>query len=247
MGFDVARRGPGAPPVRRLHAGARLPAHGRHRHRVRRAHGADQRPPARRRPRAHRRDPPPRRPLRRALPRDRRLLHRHEAAREARPGARPRPAPHPPRRADERPRPRGPRRDARLDPPHRHASSAIAIIISSHLLSEIERVCDHLVEIEGGRLVRSAPDGRTHGAPRSVLVVEVEGDSSAARRSASRDADWRVTRDERPLSSWSSRKTTPSYDLIRDSVVELGLGLVRLEQSRRRLEELFRARTLGGG
>ena len=28
-------------------------------------------------------------------------------------------------------------------------------------------------------------------------------------------------------------------NLIRDSVVELGLGLVRLEQGRRRLEELF--------
>ena len=76
--------------------------------------------PTRRRPRAHRRDPPPRRPLRRALPRDPRLLHRHEAAREARPGARPRPAHAPPRRTDQRPRPRRPRRHARPRPPHRH-------------------------------------------------------------------------------------------------------------------------------
>jgi hypothetical protein len=30
-------------------------------------------------------------------------------------------------------------------------------------------------------------------------------------------------------------------DVIRDSVVDLELGLVRLEQSRRRLEELFRS------
>ena len=30
-----------------------------------------------------------------------------------------------------------------------------------------------------------------------------------------------------------------SVDLIRDSIVDLGLGLVRLEQGRRRLEELF--------
>jgi len=30
-------------------------------------------------------------------------------------------------------------------------------------------------------------------------------------------------------------------DIIRDSVVDLELGLVRLEQSRRRLEELFQS------
>ncbi|MEA2549761.1 MAG: type transport system ATP-binding protein, partial [Chloroflexota bacterium] len=33
----------------------------------------------------------------------------------------------------------------------------IAVIVASHLLGEIERVCDHLVAIEGGRLLRSAP------------------------------------------------------------------------------------------
>ena len=32
----------------------------------------------------------------------------------------------------------------------------------------------------------------------------------------------------------------PPYDLIRDTVVELGAGLLRLEQRRNRLEDLFR-------
>jgi ABC-2 type transport system ATP-binding protein len=36
-------------------------------------------------------------------------------------------------------------------------------------------------------------------------------------------------------------------DLIRDSVVDLGLGLVRLEQGRRRLEELFQSQSALGG
>ena len=62
-------------------------------------------------------------PVRGALPGDRRLLDRDEAAGQARPGARPRPAAAAPRRADERPRPGRPRRDARADPPNRHASS----------------------------------------------------------------------------------------------------------------------------
>src|SRR5829696_8088644 len=35
----------------------------------------------------------------------------------------------------------------------------IAVIVASHLLGEIERVCDFLVAIEGGKLLRSAPLG----------------------------------------------------------------------------------------
>ena len=76
--------------------------------------------PQDRRPRARLRGAAPRRPLRGALPADRRLLHRHEAAGQAGPGARARPRPAAARRADQRPRPGRPRRHARADPPDRH-------------------------------------------------------------------------------------------------------------------------------
>ncbi len=33
----------------------------------------------------------------------------------------------------------------------------IAIVLASHLLGEIEEVCDHLVAIDAGRLLRAAP------------------------------------------------------------------------------------------
>ena len=72
------------------------------------------------RPRADRRGPPPRRAVRGALPGDRRLLDRDEAAGQARPGARPRPAAAAARRADQRPRPGRPRRDAGARPADRH-------------------------------------------------------------------------------------------------------------------------------
>ena len=111
----------------------------------------------------------------------------------------------------------------------------IAMILSSHLLSEIERVCDHLVEIEDGRLVRSVPMTELT-APTRVLAVEVDGDGD---RLADR------LREKGAAVSSSGRflllqqEDDALLDLIRDSVVELGLGLVRLEQGRRRLEELF--------
>ena len=83
-------------------------------------HGPDVRAAAVGRARADRRGAAPRRAVRGALSRHRRLLDRHEAAGQARPGARPRPAPAAPRRADERPRPGRSRRDARADPADRH-------------------------------------------------------------------------------------------------------------------------------
>jgi ABC-2 type transport system ATP-binding protein len=112
----------------------------------------------------------------------------------------------------------------------------IAIIMSSHLLGEIERVCDYLVVIDGGRLVRSAPIGDFTGTTH-VLAVEVEtGAEALASRLAERGL---VVKIEGRLVLVGLGDTGP-YDLIRDSIVELGLALVRLEQRRQSLEDLFR-------
>ena len=111
----------------------------------------------------------------------------------------------------------------------------IAIILSSHLLSEIERVCDHLIEIEDGRLVRSVPM-TVLTAPTRDLTVEVDSDGD---RLADRLREQGVTVDSNGRFLLLQQEDDALLDLIRDSVVELGLGLVRLEQGRRRLEELF--------
>jgi ABC-2 type transport system ATP-binding protein len=113
----------------------------------------------------------------------------------------------------------------------------IAIILSSHLLSEIERVCDHLVEIEDGRLVRSAPMTALT-APTSVLAIEVDGDAGQL-VDRLREQGVAVNRSGRLL--LVQKEDDALLDVIRDSVVDLELGLVRMEQSRRRLEELFRS------
>jgi len=38
-----------------------------------------------------------------------------------------------------------------------------------------------------------------------------------------------------------------AYDTIRDTVADLGAGLIRVEQERRTLEDLFRDEPVGGG
>jgi ABC-2 type transport system ATP-binding protein len=65
----------------------------------------------------------------------------------------------------------------------------IAVVVASHLLGEIERVCDHLVAVDAGRLVRSAP--LTSFTERTgTLAVDVEdGAGRPSRWSASSSAD----------------------------------------------------------
>ena len=110
----------GHPAARRLHAGARLPAAGYDRDGLGLAPRADLRPAPNGSEGADGRGPAPRRAVRGALPGDRRLLDRHEAAGQARAGARPRPPAAAPRRAHERPRPGRARRDAGARAPDRH-------------------------------------------------------------------------------------------------------------------------------
>src|SRR3990170_1671564 len=49
----------------------------------------------------------------------------------------------------------------------------ITVVVASHLLGEIERVCDFLVAIEGGRLLRADPIAQFTGRT-GVLAVEVD-------------------------------------------------------------------------
>ncbi len=112
----------------------------------------------------------------------------------------------------------------------------MTVVVASHLLGEIERVCDFLVAIEGGRLLRAA-SLKSFTERTGVLAVEVEeGADGLAAALAAHGLDARASgrtvlvplADERP------------YDLVRDAVADLGLPLVRLEQRRHRVEDLFR-------
>jgi len=112
----------------------------------------------------------------------------------------------------------------------------ISIIMSSHLLSEIERVCDHLVVIDAGRLVQSAPVS-AFTVQTGILAVEVDEQADALARALA-DRGLRVSRRERLVLVAMDGKAP--YDTIRDSVAELGVGLVRIQQRRQSLEDLFR-------
>ena len=64
-------------------------------------------------------------------------------------------------------------REAMLTLIHRIGTEfGISVVVCSHLLGEVERICDSLVAIDGGRLLRSA-NISAMTATRDVLLVEV--------------------------------------------------------------------------
>ena len=128
-------------------------------------------------------------------------------------------------------------RDEMLELVHRTGTEfGMAVIVASHLLNEIERVCDHLVAIEGGQLLRSAPLGSFTEAT-GTLAVEVDDDPRGlAERLSTHGLSIAV--DGRAV--LVGLDGDGAYDLVRDAVADLGVPLLRIERRRHRLEDLFR-------
>jgi ABC-2 type transport system ATP-binding protein len=129
-------------------------------------------------------------------------------------------------------------RDSMLSLIHRIGTEfGIAVVVASHLLSEIERICDHLVAIEGGRLLRAASlDSMTQALP--WLAVEVDEGLDLL--------EARLTERGLTVSPQPTRRQLlvrldgdPVFDTVRDTVADLELPLTRLEHRRHHVEELF--------
>jgi ABC-2 type transport system ATP-binding protein len=115
------------------------------------------------------------------------------------------------------------------------AQFGISVLVTSHLLGELERVADHLVIIDGGRLLRSQAVAAFTEVS-GVLAVEVAEDMDKLGNRLAQ-AGLRVHPDGRLLLIDIADETT--YDVVRDCVADLGLALVRMENRRHRIEEVF--------
>ena len=111
----------------------------------------------------------------------------------------------------------------------------ISVLVTSHLLGELERVCDTVVVLDGGRLLRSSSTADAT-AQRAVLAVEVDADPAelaAALRAAGLSVGGGRTLEIALVDDLA-------YDVVRDAVADLGLGLLRMERRRHSISELFR-------
>jgi ABC-2 type transport system ATP-binding protein len=125
-----------------------------------------------------------------------------------------------------------------------HYELGISVVLSSHLLEDVERTCQHVVMLDQGRLVVAGQiDDLMSGG--GDIVVRVDGDARvfAQRLSANRlranisGNDIIVSRDG---------LDDDLFDVIRDSAVELGFPLRLLRARQRSLEDVY-IQTVSGG
>ncbi|MFB6439663.1 ABC transporter ATP-binding protein [Streptomyces sp. NPDC056411] len=133
-----------------------------------------------------------------------------------------------------------------------HTDFGISVLVTSHLLGELERTCDHVVVIDGGKLLRSSATDEFTQVTTSLAVEVTDTDShpdgtgalraalagaGVAAATGSPGTDGLAASGRILLIEVAGEET---YDLVRDTVAGLGLGLIRMEQRRHRIAEVFR-------
>ncbi|MGX1131739.1 ABC-2 type transport system ATP-binding protein [Streptomyces glaucescens] len=128
-----------------------------------------------------------------------------------------------------------------------HTDFGISVLVTSHLLGELERTCDHVVVIDGGKLLRSSSTTDFTQTTTTLAIEVTDSDEHPDGTRAMRDALHArgITVDHAgglPGAGHVLLLTAQgeeTYDLVRDIVADLGLGLVRMEQRRHHISEVF--------
>ena len=120
----------------------------------------------------------------------------------------------------------------------------IDVVLSSHLLEEVERICDHIVALDAGRVVAQGRLSDLVGEEEGVVVELVElaeiPDSIPAVAAHLRLNGLDVRhRDGAARMEVVGSDADLVADRVRDAVAEAGARVNRIERRRRRLEDLF--------
>jgi ABC-2 type transport system ATP-binding protein len=107
------------------------------------------------------------------------------------------------------------------------------IVISSHHLEEVERVCDAVVIVEGGVVVHAGTLADLRRAPDGLVVEVDERAQELAALLAERGFDVTVADGVLLLAG------ATGHDAVRDAVADLGVGLRRLAPRGRTLEDVY--------
>ena len=116
-----------------------------------------------------------------------------------------------------------------------HREFGIGILLSTHLMSDVERTCDRIIVLEGGHLVHA---GEVSGFTTASMSLFVEVDDN---RAAFLDALARrgvvATPDGAGVSIEGADDVV--YDMVRDALVDAEAPLRRMAPRRHSLTELF--------
>ncbi|MFJ4469813.1 ABC transporter ATP-binding protein [Streptomyces sp. NPDC089424] len=128
-----------------------------------------------------------------------------------------------------------------------HTDFGISVLVTSHLLGELERTCDHVVVVDGGKLLRSSSTTDFTQTTTTLALEVTDTDEHPDGTSAVRDA---LQARGVTVAAGSglpgaghvlllTAQGEETYDVVRDTVADLGLGLVRMEQRRHQISEVF--------
>ena len=117
----------------------------------------------------------------------------------------------------------------------------ISAILATHLLDDVQRVCQHVVMIDRGHLVLAGPIDQLMQTT-GVMRVEVGGRDDAVPALAGALAARGVTAtaaDAHNVDVDTRELGEDAFDLVRDTVADLGLRLYALSTRHRSLDDLF--------
>ena len=128
-----------------------------------------------------------------------------------------------------------------LDLVGRLAGFGISVLLATHLLDDVQRVCDHVVMIDRGHLVLAGPIDQLMQTT-GLMRVEWSGQPGAVEALARRwpnAASRAEAVDDHNLDVDTSGHDEAVFDVVRDTVADLDLRLYSLSTRHRSLDDVF--------
>jgi ABC-2 type transport system ATP-binding protein len=116
-----------------------------------------------------------------------------------------------------------------------HREFGISVLFSSHLMADIERTCDRIVVLQGGRLVQSGEVEQFTKETETVFIEVDDNREALVAALARRGVQVHVERTGLTIEG----PDESVYDHVRDALVEAEAPLRRMAPRRRALTELF--------
>src|SRR5918996_1509269 len=132
-------------------------------------------------------------------------------------------------------------REEMLELVGRLAGFGISAILATHLLDDVQRVCEQVVMIDRGRLVLAGPIDQLMQT-RGAMRVEVGGRPEAGPALADALADRGIAAqavDEQTVDVDTGPHGDAAFDAVRDLCADLGLRLYALSTRHRSLDDVF--------
>ncbi len=118
----------------------------------------------------------------------------------------------------------------------------IPVLVTSHLLGELERVSDHVIVLDGGTLLSSTSTTELT-RDTGLLLVEVLGGTAdqhaMGEALAAHGLQCRPRRSMIEVDARGLPEDVEPHDLIRDTACDLGLGLIRIQAEQGHIQDVF--------